>query len=103
MYNVVLMHSEEVTKRAREGMDGSYQAVGFTYEDKPQEEEAVASVLPVPQQHPPTSSVDIVRDKEDPFIIPEGLAVPTDIKLVRALYGALFGSCMTVSLCVLLE
>ena len=78
---------EEGLKRAQEETDGSYQAVGFTYQDKPQQEsETIAPVTPAPQQHPPTSSVDVLRGKEEAFLVPEGLNLPADIKLVCGAY-----------------
>lgn len=74
---------EEAEKRAREGGDGFFRAVGFNYDAQSPVEEAtpIPAHLPELPEHPPTSAVDVVG-REAPFIIPDSLTVPGHVKLV---------------------
>ncbi len=78
-----LFSSEEAEKRAHEGGDGFFRAVGFNYDAQPPVEEAthIPAHLPELPEHPPTSAVDVVG-REAPFIMPDNLDVPGHVKLV---------------------
>lgn len=76
--------TEEHSKREKEG-SGGYQAVGFTYSDSVPAEKAqlaTAPLVPPRPQHPPTSTVDVVENETDRFVVPAGLAIPPHIKQV---------------------
>ena len=98
------MLAEEAKKRARES-DGhtSYRAVGFAYKEKTPTSEATPTPAPAPPrpEYPPTSSVDVVENEEDPFVMPEGLVVPGHTRMVsgtfRILQSDMYRLCISES------
>ena len=68
-------------------MQFSYSDRGKEKEEE-EEEEAQEPRLLVDQpqlpQHPPTTAVDLVGQGNDPYQVPEGLALPDDIATVSA-------------------
>ena len=79
------MLAEEAKKRARES-DG-YRAVGFAYKEKTPTSKATPTPAPAPPrpEYPPTSSVDVVENEEDPFVMPDGLVVSGHIRMVSGI------------------
>lgn len=69
---------EEGVKRHEEG---PYQAVGYRYETE-DEATPLPNLFPLPIEHPPTTSVDIVETAADIYNFPSQLYVPGYIDTV---------------------
>ena len=80
---ILFSAAEEEEKRKRESQFGndSFHAVGYSYgEEYGEEDDFEDGISQPPCEHPATSSVDV---GEDVFVLPQGLSVPNDIRLVN--------------------